>query len=128
MTLNGERVSAFCHEGSHYWFVNSVNGQWVRPCQALVPAELSGTGESYTVQVKEVKSKAKSSGKFYSIKSFFMGFWNNLLGMVGFVKYRRAAKKNWQERVEYEELIRQKTLEKKRAREAMKAEQQQLKP
>jgi hypothetical protein len=67
--------------------------------------------------LKEIKNKAKSSGKFYSFRSFLMGFYNNLLGMVGFVKRRRAAKKNWEERMEMEELIRQKTLEKRRARE-----------
>ena len=39
--------------------------------------------------------------------------------MVGFVKYRRAAKKNWNERQEYEDLIKQKTLEKKLARQKM---------
>lgn len=97
--------------------VNSVNGQWIRPCCALVPVELSGTGQTMVVQVKEVKAKSTSSGKFYSIRSFFMGFWNNLLGMIGFVKYRRAAKKNWQERQEYEDLIKRKTMEKKRLRQ-----------
>lgn len=75
----------------------------------------------YKVQVKEIKSKAASSGKFYSVRSFLMGFYNNLLGMVGFVKYRRAAKKNWDERQEYEDLIRQKTLEKRAARLAREA-------
>ena len=42
-----------------------------------------------------------------------MGFWNNLLGMVGFVKMRRAARENWEERKAYESLVRQKTMEKK---------------
>lgn len=42
-----------------------------------------------------------------------------VIGMVGFVKYRRAAKKNWNERQEYEDLIKQKTLEKKLARQKM---------
>jgi hypothetical protein len=78
-------------------------------------------GQEFVVVVKDVKNKARSSGKFYSFKSFIMGFYNNLIGMVGFVKYRRNAKKNWQERQEYEELVRQKTLEKKRLR----AKQQQ---
>lgn len=93
-----------------------VNGQWIRPCQTNVPGNLA-PGEEYVVQVKEVKNKAVSSGKFYSFRSFIMGFYNNLLGMVGFVKYRRAAKKNWLERQEYEDLIRQKTMQKKIARE-----------
>ena len=82
---------------------------------AVVPA--IAEGEDYVIQVKDTKNKSASSGKFFSVKSFFKGFWNNLLGMVGFVKYRRAAKNNWNERQEYEDLIKQKTLEKKRQRE-----------
>lgn len=88
-----------------------LNGKWVRPCVVTVPATEQGT--ELVVQVKQVAAKSKSSGKFFSIKSFIMGFWNNLLGMFGFLRYRKAAKKNWDERREYEELIRQKTLEKK---------------
>jgi len=100
-------------------FVNiqSVNGKWIRPCSTFVPPDLKA-GEEYVIQVKEVKSKAASSGKFYSFRSFIMGFWNNLLGMVGFVKERRAAKRNWEERREYEDMIKQRTLEKKRAKAA----------
>lgn len=92
-----------------------VNGQWIRPCKAVIPADVP-EGQEYVVQVKDIKSKSTSSGKFFSVKSFIKGFWNNLLGMIGFVKYRRAAKKNWDERQEYEDLIKQKTLEKKRQR------------
>jgi len=36
--------------------------------------------------------------------------------MIGFVKYRQNAKKNWEERQEYEALIRRLTLEKRAAR------------
>lgn len=50
------------------------------------------------------------------------------MGMVGFVKYRRNAKQNWSERQEYEALIRQKTLEKKKAREAAYASNKSLQP
>ena len=96
-----------------------MNGQWIRPCTAVVPAEAGAVDAiPFVVQVKEVKAKSTSSGKFFSIRSFLMGFWNNLLGMVGFVKFRRAARKNWEERQEYEALVRQKTLERKLARRA----------
>lgn len=105
--------------------LSSVNGKWVRPCTALVPADASST-EDYVIVVKEVKSLTKSSGKFFSIRSFLMGFWNNLLGMVGFVKSRRDAKRSWSERKEYEELIKLKALEKKRLRALQ--QQQGLKP
>jgi hypothetical protein len=91
-----------------------VNGKWIRPCIATVPAMTAG--EELIVQLKEFKSKSTSSGTFFSIRSFIMGFWNNILGMIGFVKFRRAARKNWEERNDYEELVRQKTLAKKMKR------------
>jgi ferredoxin len=91
-----------------------VNGQWMRPCVAAVPP--TAAGETFTVVVKQIKNKAKSSGKFYSARSFVMGFYNNLLGMIGFVKERRAARNNWKERQDYEALVRQRALEKKQSR------------
>ena len=65
----------------------------------------------YKIQLKDVKAKSASSGQFFSIRSFFMGFWNNLLGMFGFVKMRGAARKNWEERKVYEAKIAKRTLE-----------------
>lgn len=112
----GQFIKYGCGKGECGTCECMVNGKWIRPCTSIVPAV--ATGEEYVVQVKQVKNKSKSSGKFYSVRSFFMGFWNNLLGMVGFVRYRRNAKKNWNERKEYEDLIRQKTLEKKQAKAA----------
>jgi len=103
-------------------FLCRVNGQWIRPCSVAVPAVAEG--EDYVVMVKEIKSKKVDSGKFYSLKSFLLGFWNNLLGMVGFFKSRRAAKKNWSERKEYEDLIKQKALEKKLARQKQDLDEQ----
>ena len=50
-----------------------------------------------------------------------MGFWNNLLGMFGFLKFRKNAMQNWNERKAYEELIAQKTLEKKLRRKQQQA-------
>jgi ferredoxin len=115
----GQFIKYGCGKGECGTCECLVNGQWIRPCLAVLP---DTTGE-YIVSVKATKSKAKSSGKFYSARSFVMGFWNNLLGMVGFVKYRRAAKANWQERIEYEELVRRLTLEKRAARLAREAAQ-----
>jgi hypothetical protein len=92
-----------------------MNGKWVRPCIETVPAHAASAGD-LIIQVKAVKAKSASSGKFFSLRSFLMGFWNNLLGMIGFVKFREAARKNWEERRSYEDLVRQKTMEKKLAR------------
>mmetsp|Transcript_15078 Transcript_15078/g.41704 ORF Transcript_15078/g.41704 Transcript_15078/m.41704 type:complete len:252 (-) Transcript_15078:86-841(-) len=124
----GQFIKYGCGKGECGTCACLVDGQWVRPCSAHVPAVPQG--QDYVIQVKEVKSKTTSSGKFYSFRSFLMGFWNNLLGMIGFVKYRRNAKKNRSERKEYEDLILQKTLEKKaeRARREQEGNQGGLKP
>jgi ferredoxin len=115
-TQAGQFIKYGCGKGECGTCECMVNGKWIRPCIATVPA--TAAGEELIVQVKDVKSKATSSGTFFSIRSFFMGFWNNLLGMIGFVKFRRAAMKNWDERREYEDLVAQKTLEKKMKRAA----------
>jgi hypothetical protein len=120
----GQFIKYGCGKGECGTCEALVQGKWVRPCTALVPADASSS-EEFVIVVKEGKSKSASSGKFFSVRSFFMGFWNNLLGMVGFVKSRRDAKRSWNERKEYEELIKLKALEKKRAREQ---QQQSLKP
>jgi ferredoxin len=111
----GQFIKYGCKKGECGTCQCMMNGKWVRPCTDKVPADLL-PGQQLVLQVKVIKNKSKSSGKFYSFKSFIMGFWNNLLGMVGFVKWRKASKKNWLERQEYEELIRVKTLEKRAAR------------
>ena len=91
------------------------NGKWIRPCVATVPGGLA-PGEEFTIVVKESKTKSLSSGKFYSFRSFIMGFYNNALGMIGFAKTRKAANKNWDERMEYEVALALKMEEKKKAR------------
>lgn len=115
-TQAGQFIKYGCGKGECGTCECMVNGQWLRPCTATVPAMVAG--QELVVQVKAVKSKSTSSGTFFSIRSFLMGFWNNLLGMIGFVKFRRAAKRNWEERKAYEDLVAQKTLEKKLKRAA----------
>ena len=87
--------------------------KWIRPCVAKVPQ--LAEGEKFLLQVKATKTQAVSSGKFFSIRSFIMGFVNNLLGMVGFVKQRRAAKQNYRDRMEIEDRITRLAEEKRRA-------------
>lgn len=113
-TQAGQYIKFGCGKGECGTCECMVNGKWIRPCVATVPS--LAASEELVVQVKAVTSKAKSSGTFFSFRSFIMGFWNNLLGMVGFVKMRRAARENWEERKAYEDLVRQKTMEKKRQR------------
>lgn len=111
----GQYIKYGCGKGECGTCESLCNGQWIRPCTAVVPADydVDGSGQ-YVIQVKEVKNKAKSSGKFYSVRSFLFGFYNNVLGMAGMVITKRAAKKNYEERIEYEEMVKQRALEKKR--------------
>lgn len=114
----GQFIKYGCGKGDCGTCECMVNGKWIRPCVATVPA--MSKGEELIIQLKAMKSKGTSSGTFFSIRSFLMGFWNNLLGMIGFVKFRRAARKNWEERREYEARVLQRTLEIKMQRAAAK--------
>lgn len=115
-TQAGQFIKYGCGKGECGTCEAMVQGKWIRPCTALIPPDVSSS-EDFVIVVKDVKSKSTSSGKFFSVKSFLMGFYNNLLGMVGFVKSRRDAKRSWTERKEYEDLVKQKALEKKRQRQ-----------
>ncbi|GAX15834.1 hypothetical protein FisN_2Lh447 [Fistulifera solaris] len=115
-TQAGQYIRYGCGKGECGTCECMVDGQWIRPCVATIPPRASQDAPPYMVRLKEQTTKTVSSGKFYTARSFVLGFWNNLLGMVGFVKARRDAKRSWEERLEYEELIRVKTLEKRQAR------------
>ena len=115
----GQYIQYGCGKGECGTCECMMNGKWVRPCVETVPPNAAEEGE-LVLQIKAIKSKKTSSGTFFSIRSFFMGFWNNLLGMFGFVRFRKKAAENWDERKAYEDLVAQKTLEKKLARQAMK--------
>ncbi|GKY97354.1 hypothetical protein MPSEU_000693800 [Mayamaea pseudoterrestris] len=113
----GQFIKYGCGKGECGTCEALCNGKWIRPCTTVVPADLA-EGSEYVVIVNEIKSKATTaSGKFYSVRSFLMGFYTNVLGMIGFVAWRKKAKKNWGERREYEDLIKQKTLAKKQSRQ-----------
>ena len=120
----GQFIKYGCGKGECGTCQALCNGKYIKPCMAVVPADVL-EGDDYVIQVKEVKSKGRSSGKFYSVRSFFMGFYNNVLGMIGFVRDRRLARRNYDERIEYEDLIARKAAEKRAVREAAaKAEQE----
>jgi 2Fe-2S iron-sulfur cluster binding domain len=118
----GQFIQYGCGKGECGTCECNMNGRWVRPCVETVPASAADDmAGDLVIMIKEIKSKVVSSGKFFSIRSFLFGFWNNLLGMVGFVKFRRAARQNWEERKSYEDLVAQKTREKKLRRAAAAA-------
>lgn len=120
-TQAGQFVKYGCGKGECGTCLAKCGGKWIKPCVDIIPGYIA-QGEDYVIEVQEVKNKAKSSGKFYSFRSFIMGFYNNLIGMIGFVKTRRAAKKNYLERIEFEDLVARKTAEKKAARLAVEKE------
>jgi hypothetical protein len=115
----GQYIKYSCGKGECGTCEALCNGKYLRPCVDVVPTDLSPdpTTNEYAplvIQVKGTKAKVVSSGKFFSVKSFILGFWNNLLGMAGFVRDRRKARKNWEERMSKEDEIKRLTEEKKR--------------
>jgi len=116
-TQAGQYIKYGCGKGECGTCESLCNGKYIRPCTETVP----DTGEEVVITVKEVKNKSKSSGKFYSVRSFLFGFYNNVLGMVGFVRTRKYAKKNWQERQDYEDNLKILTAQKREARLAQEA-------
>lgn len=113
----GQYIKYGCGKGECGTCQSMCNGKFIKPCVALVPADLV-QGEEYVIEVKKVKRKALSSGKFYSVRSFLFGFYNNVLGMYAFVFRRKAANKNYDERIEFEDMVARKVAAKKAAREA----------
>ena len=112
----GQYIQYGCGKGECGTCECLSEGKWIRPCSTAVPGNIPA-GQDFVIQLKELKAQNISSGKFYSFRSFLRGFWNNALGIVGFVKFRKAAKKNWNERQEYEDMIKQKVMERKLAKE-----------
>ena len=114
----GQYIKYGCGKGECGTCESLCNGKYLRPCVDVVPTDLevdseTGNYPDLVIQVKGTSAKVVSSGKFYSIKSIILGFWNNLLGMGGLVRDRRKAKKNWQDRMDNEDRIKQLTAEKK---------------
>jgi len=117
----GQHIQYGCGKGQCGTCECMLNGKWIRPCVTAVSKADVPAGGKLILQLKAVKNRSKSSGRFFSLRSFIMGFWNNLLGMFGFLKFRKNAMQNWNERKAYEELIAQKTLEKKLRRKQQQA-------
>jgi len=112
----GQFIKYGCGKGECGTCQALCNGKYIKPCVAVVPGDIAD-GESYVIEVQEVKNKARSSGKFYSVRSFLFGFYNNVLGMFAFVTTRGAAKKNFSERLDYEAMIAKRAADKKAARD-----------
>ena len=97
-----------------------IDGSWVRSCVSRVP--LLPEGESYTISVRESMVKpTKKSSRFFSVVSFFSGFKNNLLGMVGFVRTGAREGKNFNHRISQEEELKAMVAARKAAKAAAAA-------
>ena len=112
----GQVVRYQCRKGECGTCEVHANGQAVRTCQTVVPA--LAAGEAYVVEVPLLKSKTKKASRFFSIKSFFAGFKNNLLGMVGFVRAGRKEKEAFNDRMSEEQRIKELVAAKKAAKAA----------
>ena len=112
----GQVVRYQCRKGECGTCEVHANGQAVRTCQTVVPA--LAAGEAYVVEVPLLKSKTKKASRFFSIKSFFAGFNNNLLGMVGFVRAGRKEKEAFNDRMSEEQRIKELVAAKKAAKAA----------
>ena len=60
--------------------------------------------------------KSKRSTAFFSFTSFLAGFYNNFLGIVGFVREGIKGKKNFQDRISAEEELKAKVAARKAAK------------
>lgn len=67
----GQPIRYGCKKGECGTCECMGNGKWIRPCVESVPDW--APGQELVLNIKELKSKSTSSGKFYSVKSFFMG-------------------------------------------------------
>mmetsp|Transcript_37057 Transcript_37057/g.113360 ORF Transcript_37057/g.113360 Transcript_37057/m.113360 type:complete len:220 (+) Transcript_37057:144-803(+) len=93
-----------------------VNGKWIRSCVSTVP--YVEPGSVFEVEVKpSMVAGTKKSSTFYSFKSFVMGWYNNIIGMVGFVKTSATEGKNFKDRLDGEAEI----MARVKARKAEKA-------
>jgi hypothetical protein len=105
-----------CRKGQCGTCEVSIDGKWVRSCVAKIP--VLKPGEKYSIIVREsMVAPTEKSSRFFSAKSFYKGFKNNLMGMVGFVRGRRDASENWRDRMTEEEMIAAKAAERRAARE-----------
>lgn len=93
-----------------------IDGKWVQACQTKIPAV--ARGEAFQVNIRESKVKSKKSSGFYSAQSFFDGFTNNALGVVGFVAEGIKEEDDFKVRMEREKELLAKVAAKKAAKAA----------
>lgn len=118
----GQFIKYKCRKGECGTCAVRVDGQWIRTCSVTVPH--LPDGEAYQVFVRPTMVKGKKSSRFFSVRSFFDGFKNNILGMVGFVKegpLSRKGRENFNQRISAEQELLERAKARKAAREAAKA-------
>jgi hypothetical protein len=97
----GQYIKYKCGKGECGTCQVRVNGEWVKTCVSRVPAYVEGGG-NFDVWVRPSMAKSKKASSFFSVRSFFDGFKNNLLGMVGFAVQGKKSKQVFNERMQRE--------------------------
>lgn len=106
----GQYIKYKCGKGECGTCAVLVDGQWLKSCVAKVQQPMTITVKASMV------APSKKSSKFFSVKSFVSGFWNNLLGMVGFVRSGARSSNAFKERMAREADIAQRAAMKRAAR------------
>jgi aerobic-type carbon monoxide dehydrogenase small subunit (CoxS/CutS family) len=91
-----------------------IDGKWAQACQTKIPS--LGSSEIFQVNIREANVKSKKASGFYSAQSFFDGFTNNAMGVVGFVSEGIKEEDNFQVRMQREKELLAKVAAKKAAR------------
>lgn len=112
----GQFIKYKCGKGECGTCEVRVDGKWVRTCATRVPA--LAPGETFKVHVRGSMVRGKKASRFFSVRSFFDGFRNNLLGMIGFVREGRKSTDQFQERLERERRVLEMAAAKKAAKKA----------
>jgi hypothetical protein len=112
----GQFIKYKCGKGECGTCEVRVDGKWIRTCSTRVPA--LAPGETFKVHVRGSMVSGKKASGFFSVKSFFDGFRNNFLGMVGFVREGRKSTDQFQERLETERMVLEMAAKKKAAKAA----------
>jgi len=116
----GQHIKYQCRKGECGTCEVRVDGKWIRTCVSQVP--YVEAGDTYSVFVKGSMKKAKTSARFYSVRSIFAGLKNNVMGMAGFVREGRRSQGRFKERISAEEELMAIVAAKKAAKKAAAAE------
>ena len=114
----GVEIKYKCKKGECNTCEVNINGKFVKACQTkIVSADnLRVVAKSKLQEAKDAKAGTKKP-KFFSPLSMVQGFYNNFLGMVGFVRVGFKSKTEFKARMEKEQRLAEKVAALKREKE-----------